>query len=77
MRVIRFSEGNLREILGNLTGLTFIREQSGGSEAETQKLLLLTSSVSELGGRGGRKVNNYHDSYYYYVPYRDGKWQIK
>ena len=58
MRVIRFSEGNLREILENLTGLTFIGEQSGGSEAETQKLLLRTFSVSEVGGRGGRKLNN-------------------
>ena len=56
MRVIRFSEGNLREILENLTGLTFIRDQSGGSKAETQKLLLLTSSVSEVGGRGGGKL---------------------
>ena len=67
MRVIRFSveilecEDN-QVFWGNPTGLTLIRERSEGSEAKMQKLLFLSSSGSELEGRGARTVNKYHES---------------
>ena len=80
MRVIRFSveilecEDN-QVFWGNPTGLTLIRERSEGSEAEMQKLLFLSSSGSELEGRGARTVNKYHDSCE--GAKGDGRWQMK